>query len=231
MREMDNETLERAEREAMQRPGPCGIWDDRLYNTHAPVIGWAERGDDLMEESNYLTVLAHLQGIAVHDDGDAQPEGNDYVIDATMGHWLVGSLRQVFVRVRDDAGEFTQVWVEAVGTVTFLREDYPLFDESDYSEREWARFEENLEDALIYAAREFVWDDNDDVTEIRERVYTQMHDGNLDLFVGGDDPLDESAAEEAYLVARQAHFEGLARNYLPYIEAAYQPTDGQSPLI
>lgn len=152
--ELSADVLERAAREALTQPQPGAMWDYRLYDTHGCVMSWADRGDDILAESNYLCVLEHLQGVAVQDDGDAQETPDEYVLDVSVSHWLVGSLRQLFIQVYDDAGEFTETFKEAVCVVIALREDYPVFDDSDFSEREWEAARRDEDDALTVAAVE-----------------------------------------------------------------------------
>jgi hypothetical protein len=160
--DIDIDTLEEYAASGLERPSDAAFWDDRLYTTHAPVIGWAERGDDILEESNYLSALSLIEG-AAGDDKD------EHVIDATVGHWLVGSLRQLFVQVRDADGEFTAAFREAVELSEGLK-DYPVVDESDYSEREWKAWEENASEAIDQAQRDYPDDTDEESQEIRDRV-------------------------------------------------------------
>jgi hypothetical protein len=152
-REIDADTLARAAREALGRPSDTGVWDDRLWRTHGLVISWADRGDDTLAESNYLMVRDALEGTCAHNG--REDEGD--IIDASMSHWLVGSMRELFVRVYvpgdDDepTDEYTPAFREATVIALFLRDDYPVFDDSDYSEREWRDFEAALDDALAHA--------------------------------------------------------------------------------
>ncbi|ATI18858.1 hypothetical protein SEA_DIANE_74 [Streptomyces phage Diane] len=90
--ELDRETLEKAAEEALSRPSDAMFWDDRLFTTHGAVFHWAELGDDLLEESNYLTALDLIRGAA----GDFADE---HVIDGASRHWACGSLRTIYVQV------------------------------------------------------------------------------------------------------------------------------------
>lgn len=138
-RDVTDDDLKAAAREALTRPSDAVFYDDRLYTTHGPVLAWAERGDDILAESNYLTVLPFLESAA---------EDEEHVLDVTVRHWAVGSLRQIFVQVyEEDSETFTAAFREAVVVAHSLR-DYPVWDEDDYSERELARFDSNLDDAI-----------------------------------------------------------------------------------
>lgn len=137
--------LEKAAREALTQPSHSAMWDDRLYRTHGPVVSWCPQGDDLLSLSNFVRIGEDLTGLAgEEDDGD--------VFEANVGHWLVGSLAQLWVRVRDESGEFTPAFCEAVAIAQAL-DAYPVYDEDDYSRREWEAFEETVWEALECAAR------------------------------------------------------------------------------
>lgn len=98
---LDRESLEEIAQAVLERPSDAMFWDDRLFTTHGAVLHWAERGDDLVEESNYLTALELIRGAA--DDGRYDTEVSDaHVIDGTSSHWLVGSVRTIYVQVYED---------------------------------------------------------------------------------------------------------------------------------
>ncbi|AWY07639.1 hypothetical protein SEA_YOSIF_75 [Streptomyces phage Yosif] len=162
MHTIDIDTLTEYAEKALERPSDAAFWDERCYSTHVPVIGWAERGDDILEESNYLSALELLTGAA---------EDESHVFDGSSGHWLVGSLRQVWVQVYEEDGEtFTAAFREAVEIQEALH-GYPVLDESDYSEREWKRYEENLSEALDDAQRGYEDDTDEQAQAIRDRFY------------------------------------------------------------
>lgn len=197
---IDDETLERAATECLEQPSDSAMYDDRLYSTHGAILGWADRSDDVLSESNYLCVLEYLEGIA------SDSERDDDVIDASVSHWAVGSLRQLFVRVRDDAGDFTPVFREAVQISLTLQNDYPVFDESDFSEREWAAFEEELSDAILSASN-----DHDDTQDDSEyfRNATQNEISEIGEWFSPDDVSWEGISE-IYSKIRDSYFESLA---------------------
>jgi hypothetical protein len=155
--EFTDEQLAEAAKECLTQPPHSAWWDDKLYDTFGSVMSWAERGDDILSESNYKTAVRLLEAINSED-----------VMDISASHWLVGSLRQLFVRVRDDEDNYTPVFIEAV-RIAYGLKDYPVLDEDDYSERESEAFEKTLDMAINDAARDF--DDEDELTDrIKERV-------------------------------------------------------------
>lgn len=206
---LDRETLEQAAEEALKRPSDAMFWDDRLFNTHGAVFHWAERGDDLLEESNYLTALDLIRAAA--DDGRPDTEVSDeQVIDGTSRHWLVGSLRTIYVQVYDEDGEFTPAFAKATELALSLQ-DYPILDESDYSEREWKAYEETLSEALDHAEREYWSDTEQEQAAIRERFYEGPAQ-HLDWHRAEDVDWDKVAEE--YGKVRDAHFEERVRQLL-----------------
>ena len=199
---IDDELLAQAEREAMVRPSNSAMWDDRLYTTHAPVMSWAERGDDILAESNYLSALDALNGAAAWTDREDQ----DDVIDATIS----GSLRQLFIRVRDDAGAFTPTWREAV-RIGLALQDYPVLDESDYSEREWKRYEDDMSEALNSTQCQYDEDTTEQTDAILERFWTLVQNGETET--RADEGADWDAVADLYRQARDAHFLPLAHEH------------------
>jgi hypothetical protein len=195
--EIDIETLAEWAEKALTRPSDAAFWDERLYETHGSTLTWAERGDDILEESNYLSALEIVQGAA---------ESEDDVIDATCGHWLVGSLRQLFVRVYEDDGvTFTAAW-KAIVEIGEGLESYPIVDESDYSEREWKLYEENLSEAIDQAQRDYDLDSDAEAQELRDRLYEVA--GDRLPWDGAD--VSWNAVEELYAELRDEYFEAKA---------------------
>ncbi|AKY03528.1 hypothetical protein SEA_DANZINA_73 [Streptomyces phage Danzina] len=260
---VDIDTVQEYADNALERPSDAAFWDDRCYTTHAPVIGWADRGDDILEESNYHSAKALIEGAATEDE---------HVFEGSAGHWLVGSISQVWVQVyetrpecatigceeeseylatytlasydsegycgehrealegaflaellriefEDYPRDFTAAFIEAVEIQEGLK-DYPIVDESDYSEREWERFESNVSEALDAASNDYADDTLEEATEIQNRIF---QDSALsDLF--GYEPNAEVSWEsvaEIYAEYRDAYFleratEVYRWNYLGY---------------
>lgn len=86
----DEDVLKEYANKAFERPSNAFFWDERCYTTHVPVMGWAERGDDILEESNYHSALKRIEEAA---------EDESHWWDGTASDWLVGSLRQIWIQV------------------------------------------------------------------------------------------------------------------------------------
>jgi hypothetical protein len=213
---LDADTLAKAAEEALARPSDSAWFDDRLFDTHGCVFTWADRSDDLLGESNFHTMLAELQGIAASEDNECEP---DDVIDVSAGHWAVGSVRHIFVRVRDYVG-YTPVFAEAARMALYIRDEYPILDESDYSEREWKAYEEDQDNALADVKRTHGEDSSEDEGKITERFYSAVSDGRFDTFLGSEGA-DWDAVAEGYNAVRDEYFGERAAE----IAENYQPSD------
>ncbi|WP_438470754.1 hypothetical protein [Streptomyces asiaticus] len=252
--DLDRETLERAAAEALERPGSAMFYDDRLFTTHGAVFHWAERSDDLLEESNYLTALDLIRSAA--DDGRPDTEISDeQVIDGMSSHWAYGSRRTIYVQVYEDnvmrcrecdevaawavsrkkhgrrrflcdshkdrwdwdterwglaarpairyRPKFTAAFVEATELALSLQ-NYPILDDSDYSEREWEAFQEAMKEAVEQAQR-----DHDDSCEqddqIAQRFYEDESTTHRNQWCHPDDVCWSTVAKE-YGAARDEYF-------------------------
>lgn len=280
MSEIDEDTLREYAENGLERPRDAMFRDDRCHTTHVPVVGWAEHGDDILEESNFLVAKGLIEGAA---------EDDEHVFEGSARHWLVGSLRQVWVQVYEepappcassdcergaeftaqlgetkgddycfehiesgreslawdaaeekqieledelietdvDEDDFHEKWasiyknklaltrevpIERTFTAAFREAvsiaeslvDYPILDESDYSERENERFEENLAEALEWVQRDFV-EDSDDEAEV---ISDLARDDLSELYgMEGNGDVSWGKVEEIYREHRDAYFE------------------------
>ena len=153
--EIDDETAEKWLEEYGQYPSDFGRFDDRLYDTHFPMFGWANRGDDILSESNFRTILAYLKDVEKSIREETGDESGEWVFDGTVGHWAVGSLSQIYVQARDENGDILPIFREAVSIFDSLRNDYPVFDDQDYSELEDEYTEKAFDDEWAYITSDF----------------------------------------------------------------------------
>jgi hypothetical protein len=214
--DFDNDDYRKAADEALTRPSDASFWDDRLYTTHVPVLSWADRGDDLIAESNFHTVLDHLQTIA------AEAGEEDAVFDGSVSHWLVGSLKQVYVQVYDDEGNFTRTFKEAVVTAHFLRDEGPLFDETDFNQREWEQNERLFDETLSEVADRWEFDSEFDRDSITERLHEQRSEGHV---LENYPDVTFAEVEQTYQQVRDDYFTKRA------LEEGFAPLDGQLSII
>jgi len=103
--------------------------EDRVGVTHAPALG-AEIGGDALGESNLHTATELL----------AEHIASGTITEDTIGRSGRTWMRMLTFTVYDDEGNITQAWRDAVDLVFVPLADYPILDEDDYYEREYANF-------------------------------------------------------------------------------------------
>ncbi|QDK03239.1 hypothetical protein SEA_TUANPN_68 [Streptomyces phage TuanPN] len=269
---VDIDTVQEYADNALVRPSEAAFWDSRCYETHVPVIGWADRGDDILEESNFHSAKALIEGAATEEE---------HVFEGSSGHWLVGSLTQVWVQVYETrpecntirceeeadyvatyrsgdedgyfcaehreglegsviaqllgieweeyAPEFTAAFIEAVEIQEALK-DYPILDESDFSEREWVRFEENCDEALRDARSAYEDDTTADEVEIENRIFSDSALSDLFGYEGNAEVSWERVAE-IYAEYRDAYFLERAAEVYRWNYLGYNPDQLELPIV
>jgi len=229
--------FQRIAKAALERPGSFMRYDERIFDTHGLVFAWADRGDDLIAESNYHTMLSELQGVVAHEDNTCTDED---LIEGSESHWAVGHLSTIYVRVFEDCTihgedceepplghcEFTTIFKEAAALILRI-EEYPILDEEDFSERESEAWYAVAHEAIDAAA----WRHGEDSNAETQAFYTLLTLGcrafvgsnavaYVDLYDvlsnGESDPdyVDWDATQEAYDAVRDAHFELVAQEWL-----------------
>lgn len=100
------------------------------------IVYTSNRDSSLIDKSNSSVIAKALEQFT---EGD-QPT----VVAESHSHWLVGFVEGYSIQVYDDHGNIT----EAFKTYFELQEQieaYPILDESDYSDREFAATLENID--------------------------------------------------------------------------------------
>jgi hypothetical protein len=142
------------------------------------VIYGRNRDSTILENSNYELIMAELEKHA--ETLPEHPDGEPYVYDFSANHWAVGWVETLLIR-QDSPDSLQALASEILGALS----DYPVYDESDYSERQYNAIYEywqNLSmsdrielcsdnDTSIFAAR------RDD--DISESVFYALMDSEL----------------------------------------------------
>lgn len=143
--DVDEDTLVKAAREALTRPSDFGYYGDLPLFESWGFVFFQSAASGTLERSNFRVARASLEEASKKDreaalllhDGDA----SDYVQEVGVSHWLVGSADHLAVRVLVDedgpitADNLTHTFVHAVELALSIK-DYPVLDESDFSELE-----------------------------------------------------------------------------------------------
>jgi hypothetical protein len=95
----------------------------------------SHRDSGLIDQSNGAVIRKRL----------AQHEASGDVIFFGCSHWLVGSTEEMAVRVYVPGTRQTTAAFEALAEMVEACEGYPILDESDYSDREYASALEGIE--------------------------------------------------------------------------------------
>lgn len=124
--------------------------------------------------------------------------------------------------------EFTDAFIEAAGLAYGLL-DYPIIDESDFSEREWKAFENNCTEAIEQATR-----NHDDTWEQDNAIQNLMFEESAlsDLF-GYEENAGVSWGKvaEIYEDYRDAYFEELAYEVYRWNVLGYNPDQLELPIV
>jgi len=110
------------------------------------IVYTANRDSGLIDQSNAHYIEKALKPFTEGDDPD--------VVAESHSHWAVGHVDGFSIRVFTADGEIT----EAFRTYFELQEridNYPILDESDYSDREYSATLENLKDAAWRLKNEY----------------------------------------------------------------------------
>jgi hypothetical protein len=111
-----------------------------------------------MGASNYACVTRDMTEVFPAD-----------VYEQHFSHWAVGYGQSLIVRVLRDADDditpanITAAFAAITAIATGLRDSYPLYDESDYTEREYAESKETFDESWGDLTR--CWDEDADGPE------------------------------------------------------------------
>ena len=144
---------------------------DDEYEDYWCMIYSRTRDSGLMQESNYEAMFNYLK--------HKYPNN---VADFRANHWACGWIEHLCVRALTRKGKPTKIFEEALEITQDLRENYPVFDDSDYSNRGYkATLEaiyENSPSELYWKTREpdewekdvfsWLWDNNQEELENRD---------------------------------------------------------------
>lgn len=126
----------------------CFIWFRDRELTDADqwaVIYTHNRDSGLLDQSNANVIEKELAPFSEGDDPD--------LVFESHSHWAVGHIDGFSVRVFKD-GKVTDAFQKYHELAERL-DDYPILDESDYSDREYEATLENIEDAAWRLKNEF----------------------------------------------------------------------------
>jgi hypothetical protein len=110
------------------------------------IIYTHHRDSGLLDQSNAAVIAKAMAPFADGDDPN--------VVFESHSHWAVGHVDGFSIRVFDGDGEITEAF-KTYHELAEAMDDYPILDESDYSERELEATLENIEHAAWRLKNEF----------------------------------------------------------------------------
>ncbi len=110
------------------------------------IVYTHNRDSGLLDQSNASVISKAMAPFAESDDSD--------VVFESHSHWAVGHVDGFSIRVFDVNGEITEAF-QRYHELAQAMDDYPILDESDYSERELEATLENIVDAAWRLKNEF----------------------------------------------------------------------------
>lgn len=150
---LSDEFMEQLAKDALRRPRDFGTSDESAFTTHGCLITM-HRDSDILDQSNYIVANKILTAVPDSENEDGWKD----VYTMHAGHWAVGWMDHLMVRVRDDNGEFTEAWRTLCGLVEGLM-DYPVLDDEDFSMREAEAREPRCDVCNAYC-EDVEWDGN-----------------------------------------------------------------------
>ena len=126
------------------------------FNPVGHIVVYSQtRDSSIMERSNYERIFQDLKETIKELEGpeyveDDEDSALDWVYDFRASHWAVGWVEHIMVR--DDAPESV---ISTAADIIAAIEDYPVYDESHYSELQQIETDEfwsqcNLRDRIYY---------------------------------------------------------------------------------
>lgn len=110
------------------------------------IVYTHNRDSGLLDQSNAAVISKAMAPFADDDDPD--------VVFESHSHWACGWISGFSIRVFDASGAITQAFTQ-YHELAQAMDDYPILDESDYSERELTATLENIVDAAWRLKRQF----------------------------------------------------------------------------
>lgn len=187
-RHMDNDTLVRYAEQALTRPADFGYFGSLdLFRTWGITPIGQDRDSEALYRSNYRRVFSDMRTLA--PDEDMGENWLSWVTDFRSSHWAYGWMEQIVARVLYDPDEditpdnITAPFRHIMEIADYLAHEYPVYDESDYSELESEQITEYFNQEWSALLRR--WDDEDgpepgeDEREFIWSSYDDLSDSNL----------------------------------------------------
>lgn len=114
-------------------------WETPDDDDNWTIVYTSSRDSELLEQSNDYVITKALEPFTRGKDPDVRPESHS--------HWGVGSVNGFAIRVYAADGSITPAFA-TYADLALAMQEYPVLDEQDYSNREYAATPEFIDDEL-----------------------------------------------------------------------------------
>ena len=147
------------------------------YGGHSPdgavILAVVTRDSDAMERSNWIAIRRDLEKLTTVNT-DYQEDQPNAPYDFRAGHWACGWVEYLII-----PSTASLKVLEFAGDVLCALSDYPVYDESHYSDLEWNEVAEYWERASISDRIELCADNNISVFAARRDTMPEDDNGAL----------------------------------------------------
>ncbi len=137
------------------------------------VLYTHNRDSGLLDQSNASVIAEAMQPFSETDNPD--------VVFESHSHWAVGHVDGISIRVYLPSGEITEAF-QKYHELAEAMDDYPVLDETDYSNREYEATIANIADAAWRLKNEFDLPDG-----FEHEVYSWLDDNRSGELENSDD--------------------------------------------
>lgn len=188
-------------------------YDDEDGPTHVEVFSYTEYPTNLGDKSNFRVARDLIRDAADEGyEGTKRSQAQIVEIDGSPNHY--GCAYCLYVQVYEGGKKrkgYTAAFREAVALAEFAKYEYPFLDEDDHGQLEDEAFNENLEEALDDACREYLDDSDGDRAAITEHACEDLYELK---YQGSEAEVSWIQTAEIYAEHRDAYFCELANEHL-----------------
>ena len=177
--EIDREELSQMVDEALDRPSDATFRDFDLFHTHTLAFhtpAWNLTDDYVIDQANYRSALQILEPLGAEA--------------ATVGHWTYSTFECIKIPILNKNGNILPAAVELYNLQCLLRE-YPVLDESLYSELECEVNDRAMTDAIEWEERQREIEFSDDQKYTIHSMYFELWGGHYETGYISEDELNE----------------------------------------
>ena len=146
------------------------------------VIYGQHRDSNALTRSNYQRIfedlIAYAEKLGCQNNGiDGEEEESDMVYDFRASHWAVGWCETILI-----CNNAPQALIDYADEINAAMSDYPVYDESHYSELEWDEVQTYWESLAISERVEYIRDGGGNIFAARLDYLSENADPSGSVF-------------------------------------------------